>query len=238
MNPSDNFVTINGKKLYPVQQPLPQFPTNGFPDRGTVRKVLNEYAVANNFTLATKFSTPTKLYLKCTKGGSYRNTRNLQDSDRKKLCETALVGCPYLLRLYLRKDLGFCLVEPKNEEERHHNHPITPESLSTSSKARKLMLTEDDIRNLTTMVDANVSTRCIQKALNEENVLRNKLTVHDINNLKYQSTKRSSVDLHETATILVRQMEDKGYTVLYEHDGSGRLQRLFFTSKTMVERAR
>ncbi|OAD72398.1 hypothetical protein PHYBLDRAFT_65557 [Phycomyces blakesleeanus NRRL 1555(-)] len=186
MNPINKEICFfNGKKHYPVQQPLPVSPANGYSDMTMAISKMQEYALANNFALVTRDSKPTRVYLKCAKGGHYKNTRNIEDSERKRIPSSGKTGCPYLLKIsYKKAAKGYLLLKATNEIEGYHNHPLDDDCLESTLKGRLSKVTVDDAREIMKLVETKTKTREIQKAINEEDNVSHKLYVNDINNIK------------------------------------------------------
>ncbi|OBZ81598.1 hypothetical protein A0J61_10351, partial [Choanephora cucurbitarum] len=66
--------------------------------------------------------------------------------------------CPYTIRLFKPKGKNlFNLLDPKNENELCHNHPIDDLNLLSTSKGRKSILEVDDMRKISFGLEQNSS---------------------------------------------------------------------------------
>ncbi|OAD78937.1 hypothetical protein PHYBLDRAFT_140995 [Phycomyces blakesleeanus NRRL 1555(-)] len=215
MNPlnKETFVA-DGIQYYRVKQPLPTPPPNGYKDMAEAVGKMQEYALSNNFALATKDRKPTRVYLKCSKGGRYRSTRKIQECDRKKISPSRLTGCPYLLKLSYKKSIqGYMPLKPTREIEGYHNHPLDEKCLESTLKGRLSKISIDDVKEIAKLIDNNAKTRDIQRAINDDSHAGHKLYVSDINNIK-AAFARISAPTQDAGTKLVKVMESKGYRVI------------------------
>ncbi|OAD73333.1 hypothetical protein PHYBLDRAFT_65941 [Phycomyces blakesleeanus NRRL 1555(-)] len=139
---------------------------------------MQEYALANNFALVIKDGKPTRVYLKCSKGGHYKNTRKIDDNDRKKIPSSGMIGCPYLLKVsYKKAAKGYFLLKATHEIEAFHNHPLDDECMESILKGRLSRVTTEDSIMITKLIETNTKTREIQKAINDEAYPGHKLYV-------------------------------------------------------------
>ncbi|KAI8974639.1 hypothetical protein BDB01DRAFT_853692 [Pilobolus umbonatus] len=166
---------------YAVKAPLPDISLED--DKDMIREKMDKYATRNNFVLVAYKSSRDQFYLRCEKGGRYRNWRKLSPEDRKRHKCTIRQECPFKVKFFKRKNGAFYLVRPKGDDL-CHNHPLEEDNLLSSCRGRKNNLTAEDIKKVTEAIDSNTPTTTIQKAINKDRVFH-KLTIHDINNMKY-----------------------------------------------------
>ncbi|KAI9021745.1 hypothetical protein CLU79DRAFT_835613 [Phycomyces nitens] len=133
-------MNITNESLYPVETPFP-FPEDGYPDKQSVIKAVNDYALSNNFTIKIKDGKFPILHLACSKAGAYRDKRNISDDKRKRAPNSSLIGCPYVLRFsFKRNNMRYLPLPTRGKNENCHNHPITPENLASSHQGRMYLL--------------------------------------------------------------------------------------------------
>ena len=120
-------------------------------------------------------------------------------------------------------------LDPKNENELCHNHPVDDLNLLSTSKGRKSILEVNNMRKISFGLEQNSSARKIQNTISKDSPY-NKLTKDDVKNMK-------SVYNQQT-NVLTQQMQTNGYMTLYGFDQAMFLKSTFFASKPMTERAK
>ncbi|KAG2205275.1 hypothetical protein INT47_009540 [Mucor saturninus] len=78
----------------------------------------------------------------------------------------------------------FSYTQPTGDE-RFHNHPLSAENVLLSSNGRNNKLNSDDVEKIHKGIEQEIPTKLIQKLISAESGV-NKMTVHDINNLRYK----------------------------------------------------
>lgn len=213
-------------ELFKSSQPLPKIPVDF--NKKDVKTLLKKYALANNFLLTVARSNNTMIHFQCKKGGKYRNSRNLTEDDRKCWRNTQRSDCPFFVRIGTNKSGHYIYLPSTKDEEHSHNHRLEVENVLSNSMGRKKMLDSKDIETLQQGIEQNIPTRTIQKVLSEETQY-NKLTVHDINDLKYSMTNRVDIRSDDGAANLIDHMESKGYIVECKRSPvSGNVDGIFF----------
>ncbi|KAG2200442.1 hypothetical protein INT47_011422 [Mucor saturninus] len=135
------------------------------------------------------------------------------------------------------KDGGFSYTQPTGDE-RFHNHPLSAENVLLSSNGRKNKLNSDDVEKIQKGIEQEIPTKLIQKLISAESGV-NKLTVHDINNLRYKNTDRVNLRSDDGAKLLIHHIKSKGYNTAYRCDPISRnIDGLFFTNDTLVARTK
>ncbi|OAD81541.1 hypothetical protein PHYBLDRAFT_139082 [Phycomyces blakesleeanus NRRL 1555(-)] len=224
------------EKMYLLKTTL-SFPKNGYPDKQSVLQAINDYALSNNFTVKIKDGKFPILHTACSKAGVYCDKRNISDEKRKKMPNSSLTGCPYLLRFsYKKKSKRYLPLHAYGENEHCRNHPVTPENLASSHQGRMSLLTAEDATIAKTMLENHAKSRDVQKATSDKVTGMRKLRISNINNLKYSATCGDDESAHG-ATELIRTMEAKGFSVLYEFNERNRLTHIFFMNNIMIKRA-
>lgn len=218
-------------------KPLPSIPENA--TKEIVIKILKEHAVENNFKIVIARSTSTNVHLKCVKGGTYRNTRKLTEEDRQVWKNSQRTNCPFLIRVAKSKNGGFIYLKPTTESEKFHNHELTKENLLATSDGRKSLLDSNDIEKLQRGIDQNLPTKTIQHILSGE-ADYNKLTVHDINNIRYTTaTNRVDVNSDDSATLIINHIKAANFIVESVCNSVSRdLEGLFFSKPSLLDRAK
>ncbi|OAD75684.1 hypothetical protein PHYBLDRAFT_143934 [Phycomyces blakesleeanus NRRL 1555(-)] len=224
------------EKMYLLKTTL-SFSENGYPDKQSVLQAIKNYALSNNFTVKIKEGKFPILHIACSKTGVYHDKCNISDEKRKKTPNSSLTGCPYLLRFsYKKKSKIYLSLFTYGENEHCHNHPVTPENLASSHQGRISLLTAEDATIAKTMLENHAKSRDVQKATSDKVTGMRKLRISDINNLKYSATRGDEESAHG-ATELIRTIEGKGFSVLYEFNKRNRLTHIFFTNDIMIKRA-
>ncbi|KAI8098338.1 uncharacterized protein B0P05DRAFT_582677 [Gilbertella persicaria] len=172
------------------------------------------------------------LNFKCIKGGKYKDSLKLGDLERKKLAFTARNECPYLLRLSNLKNGGFKFRSARSEEETFHNHPLDEANLLNTHKGRYSNLEVEEIRAISIEIDQNSKARDIQKSISIGNKY-NKVTVHDVNNLKYFAKKPEAISKASEieAIRLIEAMESKNFVLAYQFNAAKFLNGIYLPTK-------
>ncbi|KAG1443863.1 hypothetical protein G6F56_010517 [Rhizopus delemar] len=85
----------------------------------TVQRRANEM----NFAVSTKRSNGRSIYIQCIHGGVYRNTHNIQSSDRKRKKTTKKTGCGWLLSASMASKKKLWIIRSVSDINAH-NHPL------------------------------------------------------------------------------------------------------------------
>ncbi|KAG2191831.1 hypothetical protein INT47_011579 [Mucor saturninus] len=222
-------------KLFEVSAPLPTLPPNATKEITT--DLIKNYALENNFELTKVRSSETRIHFQCKRGGVYRNTRELAEANRKRQKDSCKCNCPYYIKVKTTKDGGFSYTQPTGDE-RFHNHPLSAENVLLSSNGRKNKLNSDDVEKIQKGIEQEIPTKLIQKLISAISGV-NKLTLHDINNLRYKNADRVNLRSDDGAKLLIHHIESKGYNTAYRCNPISRnLDGLFFTNDTLVARAK
>lgn len=118
----------NLNRLYKVTAQIPAIPNKS--SKESAKNLLAEFALENNFMLAYDKTDLPRLELKCTKGGTYRNTRGITENNRKRQKITKKISCPNKIRYKITAE-GVYILQSQTDIEMHHNHPLTVENLCT-----------------------------------------------------------------------------------------------------------
>lgn len=97
-------------------------------------------------------------------------------------------------------------------------------------------MNSSDIEKLQRGIELKISSNLIQESLRTGSVFR-KLSVHDINNLKYSTTNRVDIMFSDGATLLIHHVESHGFITAYRCDAvPENLDRLLFTNPSLMDR--
>lgn len=223
-------------EIYESSEPLPLISESSTKD--TVVNAVKEYAKRNGFEVVIARSTAHSAHLKCKKGGAYKNVRNLSEDDRKSYRNTCRIQCPFYIRIGTKKDKGLTYLSHVSNDEKYHNHEINDENLLSTSAGRKSLLDLNDMEELQRGIEQKLPSKMIQKILSSESD-HNKLTIHDINNLKYTMIDRVDINGADGGTDFMNYIESHGFIVEhYCNPTSGDIKGIFFTSPSLLDRAR
>ena len=166
-------------------------PGTDFSGREELLAGVKDWAADQGYAVVIARSRFNRLWLKCDRGGTYENRRNLTPDQRKrKRGESRLLGCPFKMLASVKKD-GVWHVETEISD---HNHGPS-EDLSQHPTLRRM--TEEQLQKVHEMCDSGHSP-----AETVETLRRSwpdiKVLTRDIYNArkKYKTTK----DLAEAAT--------------------------------------
>ncbi|KAI7886552.1 uncharacterized protein EV154DRAFT_485100 [Mucor mucedo] len=202
---------IGWKLAQLVSAPLPTLPPNATKEITT--DLIKNYALENNFELTKVRSSETRIYFQCKRRGVYRNTRELAEANRKRQKDSCKCNCSYYIKVKTTKDGGFFYTQPTGDEH-FHSHPLSAENVFLSSNGRKNKLHSDDVKKIQKGIEQEVPTKLIQKLISAESGV-NKLTVHDINNLRYKNTDRVNLRSDNGAKLLIHHIESNNATLKY-----------------------
>lgn len=94
-------------------------PPSEFLSREDLLQGTKDWTASQGYAVVIARSRANRLWLKCDRGGSYENRRNLtQDQRKRKRGESRLLGCPFRMLATIKRD-GIWRVETDNSE---HNH--------------------------------------------------------------------------------------------------------------------
>lgn len=137
----------------------------------------------NNLDLVIKKSGQARLIFKCKRGFWYKGW-STKSKDRQHWRLSAQIGCPYIIRLHKKKNGGFRLLLPANNNELYYNHPFDKSNLPSDHSGRLNILTYDDIKKIKDGITHDVSTKSIQDFISVGQSF-SKLNTYDINNMIY-----------------------------------------------------
>ena len=130
---------------------LAPMPPSEFPSRDTLLTGAKDWAASQSYAVVIARSRANRLWLKCDRGGTYENRRNLTPDQRKrKRGDSRLLGCPFKMLATCRKD-GVWRVETTVAE---HNHGPS-EDLSAHPTLRRM--TDEQLQRVKDMCDGGKS---------------------------------------------------------------------------------
>ena len=116
--PEQDRVALSSAPL-PPPNTLTPMPTSDFENREALLIATKEWAAGQGFAVVIQRSRFNRIWLKCDRGGSYENRRNITPDQRKrKRGESRLLGCPFKMVASVRKDGTWHVVT----ENPGHNH--------------------------------------------------------------------------------------------------------------------
>ena len=131
----------------PPPNSLAPLPTSDFPSRESLLSTTKEWAADQGFAIVIARSRFNRIWLKCDRGGSYENRRNITPEQRKrKRGESRLLGCPFKMVASVRKD-GSWHVETEIPD---HNHEPSGD-LSAHPTLRRM--TNEQLQKVSDMCD-------------------------------------------------------------------------------------
>lgn len=118
----------------PPPNSLAPMPSGDFKSREAIMEGVKEWSANQGYAVVIARSRFNRIWLKCDRGGTYENRRNITPDQRKrKRGESRLVGCPFKIVASIRKD-GTWHLETENPE---HNHEPS-EDLSLHPTFRRM----------------------------------------------------------------------------------------------------
>lgn len=137
--------------ISPPPRSLAPMPPSDFSSREDLLAGTKDWTARQGYAIVIARSRPNRLWLKCDRGGSYENRRNLtQDQRKRKRGESRLLGCPFRMLATVKKD-GTWRVETDNPE---HNHGAS-DDLSMHPTLRRM--NEEQLAKVHQMFDAGRS---------------------------------------------------------------------------------
>jgi hypothetical protein len=153
-------------ELKPLGPPLP---TAIYPTLAAGIAAAEGHARTNGFDVVTRGSNKDRVYLKCDRGGEYRDRKKKDVSNSRKRSNTAtmLRGCPYALRLKRDTDLDNWELMVRDET---HNHGPS-EEIAAHPKARRAALAPH-MDEITRSLNSSTATKTILANLEILQVMR------------------------------------------------------------------
>ena len=135
----------------PPPSSLAPMPPREFATRDDLLAGAKDWAASQGYAVVIARSRENRLWLKCDRGGSYENRRNLTKEQRKrKRGESRLLGCPFRMVAVAKRD-GSWKVETATPE---HNH-VPSEDLTSHPTLRRM--SEAQLLKVYEMFEANKS---------------------------------------------------------------------------------
>lgn len=135
----------------PPPRSLAAMPPSDFSSREDLLAGCKDWAAGQGYAVVIARSRFNRLWLKCDRGGTYENRRNLTPDQRKrKRGDSRLLGCPFKMLATCKKD-GVWRVETDVPE---HNHGPS-DDLSAHPTLRRM--TDEQLQKVKDMCDAGKS---------------------------------------------------------------------------------
>lgn len=147
----------------PPTEPLPPLappPDNTYNSREGLLEGAKKFAAGHGYALVIERSRENKLWLKCDRGGTYRNRHHLTEATKKRKAHSRLLACPFRLRGAVKE--GMWSLTTVNGE---HNHEASDDMRVHPSLRRLNDQARDRIRGLT---EEGASPAKILQVLQEE----------------------------------------------------------------------
>ena len=149
--PEQEHMPISPGASPPPPRSLAPMPPSAFNSREELLARCKERAAHQGFAVVIARSRFNRLWLKCDRGGTYENRRNLTPEQRKrKRGESRLLGCQFKMLANVKRD-GVWKVETEVAE---HNHEPS-EDLSAHPTLRRM--TDEQVDKVNEMCDAGRS---------------------------------------------------------------------------------
>ena len=146
-SPNRERVPVHPSSSPPPLRSLAPMPASDFASREDLLVGVKDWAASQGYAVVIARSRFNRLWLKCDRGGTYENRRNLTPDQRKrKRGDSRLLGCPFRMLATAKKD-GTWKVETDNPE---HNHEPS-EDLSQHPTLRRM--TDEQLHRVHEMCD-------------------------------------------------------------------------------------
>ena len=127
---------------------LAPMPSSDFDTRDELLMSAKDWAASQGYAIVIARSRLNRLWIKCDRGGTYENRRNITQEQRKrKRGDSRLLGCPFRMLATVKKD-GRWRVETESAE---HNHPPS-EDLTSHPTLRRM--TQSQLEKVHEMFEA------------------------------------------------------------------------------------
>lgn len=135
----------------PPLRSLAPMPSSQFNSREELLEACKDWAASQGYAIVIARSRLNRLWLKCDRGGTYENRRNLTPDQRKrKRGDSRLLGCPFKMLATCRKDKIWRI----NTEVPTHNHEPS-DDLSAHPTLRRM--TDQQLQKVHEMYDEGKS---------------------------------------------------------------------------------
>lgn len=147
-SPEQERLPISPATSPPPPKSMAPIPPSQFNSREELLANAKDWAADQGYAIVIARSRFNRLWLKCDRGGTYENRRNLTpDLRKRKRSDSRLLGCPFRVLAVVRKD-GIWKVQVEVGE---HNHGPS-DDLTQHPTLRRL--TEDQSQKVNEMMDA------------------------------------------------------------------------------------
>jgi MULE transposase domain len=186
-------------------------------------------AVENGFCLTIKNSKRDKnggyymVYLKCDRGGVYRNRHNIDENSRIKGAGSKLINCPFEMKISHIENTWKLVIKNGN-----HNHPPS-EDINVHSTVRKLD------RNSIDLVEQMINSGSVPKTIvSTVNGQGSSIISRDIYNCK-RTIRRNNLNGRTPIQALVDELDTNDFIYNLKYDETGSITHLFFAPKITVK---
>ncbi|GAO49238.1 hypothetical protein G7K_3392-t1 [Saitoella complicata NRRL Y-17804] len=202
-------------------------PDASFPTLEELKNYAQAWAKPRGYAISTERSKPGKVWLKCTRGGEYRNRHNLDRTSRQRKSNHKAQGCPFKLVGKLSGITGDWELSTKNGE---HNHEpvIDPTALPQHRK-----LTATQIKDVERMTKAGALPRTIAVALREDPEGNPDFLRRNIYNAK-RDLRVKNLAGRTPIVALLDKLEEEGLPFRKRVDNENRITSLIFTHPQSV----
>ncbi|KAL9536803.1 hypothetical protein MBANPS3_012353 [Mucor bainieri] len=195
--------TNKPEELYKVTEELPVIPEESSP--AFAKELLIEYAVKNNFMIASYHTDLPRFEFQCEKSGEYRSTRRIASETRQRQTTSSKTNCPHRMR-YRRLENGNLVQQTQPDGEFYHKYPLT---------GRMSILTEEEVKTIYGGIKNNLSPKAINRSVSEGKSY-NTLYRHDIANMKVKKAREDARPFgNSDGMVLIDTMKSRGYNVVH-----------------------
>lgn len=150
-SPERERMPVPGTASPPPPRSLAPMPSNVFSNREELLEGCKVWSATQGYAIVIARSRFNRLWLKCDRGGTYENRRNLTPDQRKrKRGDSRLLGCPFKMIAACRKDGSWNV----DTEVPDHNHEPS-DDLSAHPTLRRM--TDHQLQKVHEMCDAGKS---------------------------------------------------------------------------------
>lgn len=198
-----------------------------YPSRDELITAAKSHAARHHYAITIRTSKPGRVWLKCDRGGSYRNRLDLNDNTRKRTTGSRLINCPFSVTGTQLINGSWQLSVPNAA----HNHEIASSLLAHPSLRR---LDQDQMQSVRQMTKAGQAPRIIRATLEAEVETDVHVTLQDLYNIRKQ-IRREELGARTPIQALVDQLATSKIFHRYQTDSEGHITHLFIAHPRLVK---
>ena len=207
----------------PLAPPEPQ----SFASLKQAKDYCAQHSKLHGYAIVIAHSRSNKVYMKCDRGGKYRNQLKHTEASRVRKMSTKLIGCPFSCTIMSFIDTWVLkILDPK------HNHDAS--ETPTAHVVHRRLNDEQKTQALTLSKHTIAPREIMASLMNDSNVTTTTKTINNIINGARMERLHGRTAVH----ALLDDLKEKGYVFDYKVDEVGRLSHLFFAHPLSIELAR